>query len=202
MLERAVTPAPWPIDQADLTSQIRWIVWRLEGGDRVGTVVSVNAHDLGRETIAGLTWRCYSEDYLRLPRGQRCPIADFQRLTLDDVVMVMTEVFALRTNLWTIADPRLRLAVVDFAIHAGADDAVPALQRAAGVDPDGDFGRISQATVNGADADLLRDRVMDQRYQKAAHVVLKDRDQLANLHGWLARFGQVLCWRPAAGAVS
>lgn len=193
---------PWPIDGADLTSQVRWIVWRLEGGDRYGVTLTIAAHDRGRETIAGLTWRCYSEDYLRLPAGERCPIADFQKLTLDDVVHVMTEVFALRTNLWRIRDPRLRIAVVDFAINAGADDAVPAVQRAAGVPADGQFGPQSEHAVNAGDPDVLRERVMDTRYQKAARVVLKRRDQLANLNGWMVRFGQVLTWRPAPGAAS
>jgi lysozyme family protein len=200
VLERAVKSAPWPVNGADLTSQIRYIVWHLEGGDRYGVTLTLAAHDRGRETIAGLTWRCYSEDYLRMPKGQRCQIGDFQKLTLDDVVMVMTEVFALRTNLWTIANPRLRLAAIDFAINAGPDDAIPALQRAAGVTADGHFGPMSQAAVNGADANRLRESVMDERYQKAAKVVLKNRDQLANLLGWTVRFGKILRWRPEASA--
>lgn len=190
-------PAPWPLDRDDLTSQIRWIVWELEGGNRFGTTLTNAPTDRGRETIAGLTWRCYSEDFLHLPRGQRCPLEDFRRLTLDDVVGVMAEVFALRTNLWRIRDAQLRLAVVDFAINAGADDAIPALQRAAGVDADGVFGPVSQQAVNASDVELLRDRVMAARYEKAALEVLRDRSQLANLHGWLKRFGRVLTWRSA-----
>lgn len=194
--------APWPIDGPDLASQIRFIVWSLEGGDRYGVKLTLAAHDRGRETIAGLTWRCYSEDFLRLPRGERCPIAAFQQLTLDDIVQVMTEVFALRTNLWQIANPRLRLAVIDFAINAGADDAIPAVQRAAGVKADGIFGPASVQAVNAGDPDALREHVMDQRYQKAARQVVASRDQLANLNGWIVRFGRVLRWRPAAGATS
>ena len=89
---------PWPIDGPELLTQIRWIVWALEGGDRVGTTLTHAPTDRGRETIAGLTWRCYSEDYLRLATGQRCPLEQFQALTLDDVVTVLMEVFALRTN--------------------------------------------------------------------------------------------------------
>ncbi|HXO85220.1 MAG TPA: putative peptidoglycan-binding domain-containing protein [Gemmatimonadales bacterium] len=195
-----MTRAPWPIAGTDLTSQIRWIVWRLEGGDRYGTTVTTARHDRGRETIAGLTWRCYSEDYLRLPRGQRCPLAQFQALTLDDVVEVMSEVFALRTNLWRIANPRLRLVVIDYAINAGADDAIPALQRAAGVSADGIFGRQTEAAVNAGDVEALREAVMADRYAKAAREVLRDREQLANLLGWINRFGQVLQWRPGAAA--
>ncbi len=192
-----MTSAPWPIDRDDLTSQIRYIVWELEGGRQVGTTLTTAPHDRGAETIAGLTWRCYSEDYLRLPRGKPCPIEDFQRLTLDDVVAVLAEVFALRTALWRVRDARLRLAVVDFAIHAGTDDAIPALQRAAGVTADAIFGPETQQAVNVGDAGLLRERVMAARYEKAARVVLADRDQLANLLGWLERFGKVLTWRPA-----
>lgn len=195
-----MTRAPWPIVGADLLSQVRWIVWRLEGGDRYGTAVTTARHDRGRETLAGLTWRCYSEDYLKLPRGQRCSLERFQQLTLDDVVQVMTEVFALRTNLWRIADPRLRLAVIDYAINAGADDAIPALQRAAGVSADGIFGPHTEQAVNAGDAIGLREAVMADRYAKAAREVLKDHEQLANLLGWINRFGKVLQWRPGAAA--
>jgi lysozyme family protein len=195
-----MTPTPWPIDGPDLTSQVRWIVWMLEGGNRYGTAVTNDVHDRGHETIAGLTWRCYSEDYLRLPHGERCPLEEFQQLGLDDVVHVMTEVFALRTNLWRIVDPRLRLAVIDFAINAGADDAVPALQRAVGIRVDGIFGPITEAAANGPNAAIVRERVMDERYRKAALIVARDRDQLANLSGWMRRFGLVLCWRPGVAA--
>jgi lysozyme family protein len=192
---------PWPIEGPELLTQVRWIVWRLEGGDRFGTRVTNAPTDRGRETIAGLTWRCYSEDYLRLPRGKRCPLAQFQQLTLDDVVQVMLEVFALRTNLWRIADPRLRLAVVDYAINAGADDAIPALQRAGGVYVDGIFGPGTEHAVNAGDPERLREHVMDERYRKAATEVLADQRQLANLLGWINRFGKVLKWRAAAAAV-
>lgn len=193
--------APWPIDGPELLTQVRWIVWRLEGGDRYGTTLTHRPTDRGRETIAGLTWRCYSEDYLRLPKRTRCPIEDFQRLTLDDVVTVMLEVFALRTNLWKILDPRVRLAVVDYAINAGADDAIPALQRAAGIAADGIFGPGTEYAVNAADPERLREHVMDERYQKAARVVIADHSQLANLWGWMTRFGKVLKWRAAAAAL-
>lgn len=189
--------APWPIEGPELLTQVRWIVWRLEGADRYGTAATNVPTDHGGHTIAGLTWRCYSEDYLRLPKGKRCPIEQFKALTLDDVVHVLLEVFALRTNLWKILDPRLRLAVIDYAINAGADDAIPALQRAAGVSADGIFGRATERAVNAGDPDRLRDAVFDERYQKAAREVLKDREQLANLLGWVRRFGQVLRWRAA-----
>lgn len=191
--------APWPLDRDDLTSQVRFIVWELEGG-KFGATVTSAPHDRGQQTVAGLTWRCYSEDYLHLPKGQRCPIADFEKLSLDDVVTVLAEVFALRTNLWPIRDALLRLAVVDFAINAGVDDAIPALQRAAGVAADGICGSETLQAVNAGDPALLRDCIFAERYEKAARVVLADRDQLANLHGWLVRFGRVLTWRPTAGA--
>jgi hypothetical protein len=115
--------------------------------------------------------------------------------------MVMTEVFALRTNLWTIADPRLRLA----ASISRSTPAPMTRSRRCSAPPastaDGHFGPMSQAAVNGADANACSaNRVMDERYQKAAKVVLKNRDQLANLLGWTVRFGKILRWRPEASA--
>jgi lysozyme family protein len=196
VLERALNAAPWPIDRDDLTSQIRFIVWELEGGNRVGTTLTTSAHDRGRETIAGLTWRCYSEDYLHLPAGQRCPIADFQRLTVDDVVTVMAEVFALRTNLWRIRDARLRLAVVDSAIQFGPGDPIRWLQAALKVPVDGSFGPESLARTNDhADPIDLRDAVIASRIERHALRVIQDQTQLGFLAGWLRRCGRVLCWR-------
>lgn len=189
--------APWPITGSDLLSQVRWIVWELEGA-KFGHYPAARAHDLGGRTLSGLTWRTYSEEYLRLPTGTLCPQADFDALTLDDVVDVMLELFAMRTNIHRIADPRLRFAVLDFAVNAGADDAIPALQRGLGVHADGILGRDTEGALGQCESyDALREWVMDERYQKAGRVVVKRHDQLGNLQGWLSRFGRVLRWRPA-----
>lgn len=189
---------PWPIEGPELLTQLRWVCWSLEGGDRYGTLVTKAAADRGGETIAGLTWRCYSEDYLRLPTGTKCPIEQFQQLTLDDVVQVMLEVFALRTNLWKILDPRLRLACIDEAINSGPAIAIENLQRALGLSADGVFGPVTERAVNACDVDRVREQVLDARYQRDVRIAIADRSQLANLLGWTSRCGKVLRWRAAA----
>ncbi len=189
--------APWPITGADILGQVRFITWELEGG-KFGVGVTTDARDRGKETKAGLTWRCYSEDFLRLPRGSKCPYARFAALTLDDVVDVLLEVFGLRTNLFRVEHPHVRLATLDFAINAGADDAVPALQRAVGVRADGVIGPVTLRAVNmHPDPGLVVAGILDVRYQKAARVCVATPSQLAFLHGWTVRFGRVLRWRAA-----
>jgi lysozyme family protein len=186
---------PWPIDHADVLSQARFIVWELEGG-KFGVDVTHDPRDRGKETKAGLTWRCYSEDFLRLPKGTKCRYAQFAALTLEDVVTVILEVFGFQTSIFRIEHPHVRLATLYFAINAGADDAVPALQRAAGVTADGVIGPVTLRAVNThADPQLLVAGILDARYQKAARVCVATPSQLAFLHGWCVRFGRILRWR-------
>jgi hypothetical protein len=133
--------APWPLlPLGGVIDQARFIAWEFEGA-KFGHRVVDHPRDPGGRTLSGLTLRTYSREYRRLPEPTLAPVAEFDALTLDEVVDVLIELFAMRTGIWQIGDPALRLAVLDFAIHAGADDAVPALQRAIGVEADGQIGR-------------------------------------------------------------
>lgn len=185
--------APWPLlPLGTVMDQVRWIVFELEGG-KFGHRVVNNPKDPGKHTLSGLTRLTYSRDYLRLPAPALTPLEQFAALTLDDVVAVIVELFAMRTGIWRIQDPALRFCVLDFAINAGADDAIPALQRALGVTPDGSIGRDTMGALeHHTNPRLLFAAVLDARYQKAGHRIVERPDQLGFLHVWLDRFGRIL----------
>ncbi len=185
--------APWPLNaNGDVLEQCRFIVFELEGA-KFGHRVVDNTHDRGGRTLSGLTWKTYSQDYLRMKSGELCPQAEFDALSLDDVVEVILELFAMRPGIARIVDARLRFAVLDFAVHAGTDDAIPALQRALGVQADGHIGRDTLGALDRhPNPRALWASVLDQRYQKAGREVVKHPAQAAFLDGWLSRFGRVL----------
>lgn len=186
--------APWPLlPIGGVIDQVRFIVWEFEGAQHGHRVVD-NPRDPGGRTLSGLTLLTYSRDYRRLRAPALAPIAEFDALSLDDVVDVLVELFAMRTGIWQIGDHALRFAVLDFAIHAGADDAVPALQRAIGTQADGRIGRQTLARLQR----LVQPRaaavmVTTDRYAKAARRVLEAPDRsIPFLAGWFDRFARVL----------
>ena len=191
--------APWPLNPlGDVVDQARYIVWNFEGAD-LGHHVVDNPRDPGGRTLSGLTLLTYSREFLRLPAPRLADVAEFDALSLDDVVHVIAEVFAMRTGVWQIGDAALRLAVLDFAVHAGADDAIPALQRGLGVVADGILGRDTLAVLERHPKPrALVAAVMDERYQKAGRVVIKRPASLGFLNSWLHRYGRVLRLTAAA----
>jgi lysozyme family protein len=189
--------APWPIDGADLLTQARRIVWLHEGGNR-GTKPHTHPKDAGGRTRAGLTWRCYSEDFLRMKRGTLCPVEEFDALTLDEIVNVMLDVFAMRPNIWRIEDPRLRFISLDSAILFGAGRAVMFLQAALSVTMDGLFGpQTGGALARHPQIDAVRELAVMARVERHGRRVIEQPDQLVFLAGWLARCRHVLAWRPS-----
>jgi lysozyme family protein len=173
----------------DVLSQTRFIVEQFEGG------ISDHPSDRGGLTRYGVTLRLFAA-FLRLPVNAPRVREQFDALTRDDAYGVIAEMFAMRPNLHVIRDPRLRFAVLDYAVNSGDRTAIKALQQAAGVEADGILGRITESAVNShPDPDWLRERVMDARYQHLGRIVVRDRTQLAFLVGWLIRLGRVAAWR-------
>jgi lysozyme family protein len=195
------TNAPWSTTGVDILSQTRRIVWDHEGG-QYGTEPHVHPKDAGGRTRAGLTWRCYSQDFLRMPQGELCPVEQFDALTLDDIVDVMLEVFGLRTNVYRIEDPRIRFAVLDAAILFGAPRAAMFLQAAVKVQADGIIGVQTLLTVNRhPEPDLVVERIVCSRNERHVSRVLEKPDQIAFLLGWINRGRKVLTWRPLIAAL-
>ena len=138
-------------------------------------------NDRGGRTRHGLTFRLFLEER---PNGT---LEQFQALTRDEIVDILTEVFALRPGLWRITNEALRFVVIDFAIHSNPRRATTALQKAAGVTVDGIFGPDTEAAVNRLDAEVLRKRVLANRLRFLGRLITDDRSQAAFAAGWCAR---------------
>ena len=151
-----------------------------EGGD------SNHPADRGGATRYGLTFTLFCE----LWPGST--YAKFQALTRDDVIDLLTEHFALAPGYWRLADPSLRWAVIDFAIHSGIRTATRALQRAAGVKDDGIFGPQTEYAVNGLAPERLLKRVTGERLEHLGRLLTRDPKQSAFALGWLRRVATVL----------
>jgi lysozyme family protein len=119
-----------------------FIVDEFEAGDPPGTVTNDRA-DAGGITRWGIT-----RPYLATSRRVKSVTADdIRNLTREQAIDALVEVSIMQSGLWQIPDWQLRLVVVDFEFNAGADDAVPALQRAVGVAADGVFGVATLAAA-------------------------------------------------------
>jgi lysozyme family protein len=169
--------------------------------DQIGTIIDKfegaaftdDAADHGGATRFGVT-RPFLSEYLGLPAGTLCPVDRVRDLTRDEAVHVTTELVALKTGLYRIADERLRFAVLDYGVHSGTPRAIRALQRAVGLDADGLFGRQSEWAVNHAEAGVTRDRVLAGRLAFLGRLLAHDPTQSRFAAGWLARVGAVLTW--------
>jgi lysozyme family protein len=152
-----------------------------EGGD------SNRADDRGGLTHYGLTLRTF-EDY-----RPGATATDLLALTRDDVIDIITEIFALRPGYYLIADQWVMWAVIDFAINSSARIATMALQRAAGVlTVDGIFGRQSEQIVSRMNPELLFRKVMAQRIRYFGQIIRHDHTQADNAGGWFDRAASLL----------
>lgn len=151
-----------------------------EGGD------ANRATDRGGLTHYGLTLRTFQD--IR----PTATAADLLALSREDVIDIITEVFALRPGYWRIADQWVMWAVVDFAINSNPRIATQALQRAAGAYVDGIFGRQTEIAVNGSNPERLFRRLMAQRVRHFGQIIRHDHSQAANAGGWFDRAATLL----------
>ena len=142
------------------------------------------ADDPGGATKFGVSLRAYK---LFFPRATAQDIKD---LTFEDAVQFMMQTHLLEPGYDLIRDARLRLAVVDFAIHSGPGRATRYLQLAAGTDDDGVLGPLTLAAVNdsGVSPDLLASKVTGRRLGYLTNL----RNWHANSRGWARRMAVLI----------
>jgi lysozyme family protein len=155
--------------------QVAVIIRDYEGG------LSDHASDRGGLTNYGITLQTLQDER---PGSTR---EDLIRLTREDAIDLMTERYALKPGYARITDPRLRFAVIDYAIHSGPRRATCALQKVAGVTVDGIFGRDTESAVNYADTRTLLLKFLGQRLRFLGRLVTNDPRQAAFAAGWLNR---------------
>jgi lysozyme family protein len=159
---------------------VAYCVIEFEGGE-------VNdPDDHGGHTRFGLTFEVFLEE------RPGSTVADFQKLTRDDVIDILTERYALKPGFARIADPELRLAVIDYGIHSHHRTSTKALQRSVGIHVDGLFGPQTEDAVNRAPADVTRRRLLAERLKHFTRIFKADPSQRKYAGGWITRVATLL----------
>jgi len=156
---------------------IAFIVKELEGG-----AFTDDPLDLGKATRWGVTQRALGR-FL----GRLATVNEVKALTFERACEVHRELSLMRNGLWQLEDWRLKFVVVDVSINFGDDDAIPWLQRAVDVKPDGALGPLTLAAVKKADPLRAALRVLALRQRKHSEVVHRKPAQIKWLRGWMDR---------------
>ena len=165
----------------DSREAVQWIIDNFEGG------FVDHADDRGGPTKYGVTQETLS-DY----RGQSVSKEDVQTLTHIEASDLLTTLYVTRPGYTRIHDPRLRTAVVDFAIHSGPHTATKTLQRIVKTTPDGLFGPITEKAVNEYPPRSLETQLVAHRLSHWAKIFQRDERQRVFAAGWLNRLSTLL----------
>jgi lysozyme family protein len=87
--------------------------------------------------------------------------------------------------------PRLAVLHFDGCVNHGVGRASKFLQRALGVDADGQIGPATLAAANSADQISVCEKVCDQREAFYREIVARKPDQARFLNGWLRRINEM-----------
>lgn len=160
---------------------VDWIIEHFEGG-----FVS-HPHDRGGATKYGIT-----QATLSAARGAAVSPEDVRDLSREEAVEILTTNYVMKPGYLDIDDPRIRTAVIDFAIHSGPRTATQALQRAVGVEDDGILGRITKQAVSDCPPRALEIAMVAARLSHWSTLLQRDTRQQVFAAGWLRRLAQLL----------
>ncbi len=165
-------------------------IFLLEGG----STYSNRPTDRGGPTKYGITLATLQN--WRKERGNLTQVtaADVQALSEEEAREITFQRYLVEPGIVLLADPGLRLAMVDFTVLFGPDDSIPTLQRLAGTRPDGRLGPLTAAAANKVEARHLVNGLAVERVKLHASKVVDDLrsrgvalGQAEFLRGWLNR---------------
>lgn len=137
----------------------------------------------GRRTIWGITWALFHD------RHPDIPYDAFLRLSHQQALEFYRAWLFEGYRLHTIADWRLKLAVVDFAVNSGPRTAIVALQRLVGVTADGVFGPVTEHAVAQFNAVQLCQKLIAARCR---HYANTPEIRAVKRGGWFNRIATLL----------
>lgn len=163
-------------------------ILRREGWPQVTNRLS----DRGGWTKGGVTLKAYQAEH------PGATLDDLRNLTEADARAFFRRVYLERPRLNTVSDPALLALLFDISINQGPSEAVKALQRAVGVEPDGVLGPRTAGALAGSSAARVYRAVLGWRLKRYVAIALGDdtvqtfrlshpHTQLENLAGWIAR---------------
>ena len=157
-----------------------------------------NPDDRGGETYKGVArkfhpqWRGWAAvDIIKAKK----PLSLNAALDADKDLQKEIRTFY-KKNFWDvnrtgdIQDQQIANQLFDFAVNSGAGMAARILQKAAGVEVDGQVGPITIAAVNKAKPEAFFNALIKERKAFYERIVLKDPSQRQFLAGWFKRLGK------------
>jgi lysozyme family protein len=166
---------PMPGFQASLPFVLRW-----EGG------FVDHPKDPGGRTNKGVTQRVY--DAWR--RRQALPVRDVKLIEDAEVHRIYESGYWIPPRCDLLGEP-LGLVQFDTAVNMGTGRAVRFLQKAVGVDDDGDFGPTTERAVAASDAGAIVGRYCDLREAFYRRIVQNKPSQSVFLKGWMNRLNSL-----------
>ena len=143
--------------------------------------------DRGGPTKYGITLRTLSRW-----RGSRAIAEDVRTLTKEQARRIYRHLFIEKHGFDRIENPRLRVVVVDCAVHHSPARAARWLQKAAGVKVDGRCGPVTLGAANAAPAKSLRLRVLASRVRSMGATITADHSQAVFAKGWTVRVAKFM----------
>jgi lysozyme family protein len=155
------------------------VVLKFEGG------FTNNPSDHGGPTNFGIT----AADFGRF-LGQATPATPDQvrNMTVEQARAIYRKCYIEQPKFDQVADPSLKLILIDSGVLFGTGRATRWLQQALNVTVDGVFGdksRIALAAIT--DQTKLARQVLGIRFQAIAGIVANDTSQIVFLRGWINR---------------
>lgn len=153
--------------------------------------------DRGGETYAGIArnfwenwegWTFVDFEKNKFPNGKIPHNHHFQSIEylVRDFYLDMWN----RYKLSEINDRDISTFLFDYIIHSGAGNAVRAIQRIIGVNPDAKIGTITINAINTKNPKQVYNALFEQRKQFLENIVKNDPSQNVFLRGWMNRLAK------------
>lgn len=137
--------------------------------------------DNGGPTNKGVTLTTY-----RQYCGQDKTIKDLQNMSYGTWQNIMKDLYWDKCKADSIKNQSIAELIVDWCVNSGLIG-IRKMQEVAGVKPDGIVGPKTLSAINGADAELLFERIWKARQQFYINIVKKSPRQQVFMNGWMNR---------------
>ena len=119
--------------------------------------------------------------------GRNATETDIRNLTQEAAVNIYRRYFQ-KLNISAINDESLLDLIFDFCVNAGEGRALKELQKAAGVNPDGQIGPVTLSAINSKGNRTVYYALLKQRFLFWAELASKNPERhLKSLPGWVNR---------------
>lgn len=109
------------------------------------------------------------------------------KVTREEAKAIYLRKYVLAPGFDKIEDQALAAQLVDFGVNSGPTLAISKLQACLGVEQDGVIGPETLAAIAGREARELNNQLVAERVKMIGRIVVKAKNQIVFLNGWLNR---------------